>query len=339
MTEPFFKGVTFGFYARNGYFSSQQARTEVDKMAALGIEWVCLVSTVLQEAFYSTRQFRDFSETPADYELLDIIDYLHAKNIKVMLRPMIECWDGTQRCHLDFPTAPEKGFIIPGKPFHYWNDWFASYTHLTRHYTRLAARAKCEAYSLDSELNHTVGQSTHWLRVIEEARRQFSGHLTTSMINTQQFMKEAADRTHWFHALDSLGSSMYAPATDRPGTTPEQMAQFLQPAVAEYRAFADAYGKLFYFGECGCCAVAGAAKLPYYWANGGGYDGAEQARYLEAAVRAFGAENWWGGMFWWKWDEQNVREEFRDDPAGDKGFTIDGKPAAQTFRRWCAGEF
>jgi hypothetical protein len=36
---------------------------------------------------------------------------------------------------------------------------------------------------------------------------------------------------------------------------------------------------------------------------------------------------------WWKWDEQNNRAEFHDDPAGDKGFTIRGKPAQEVMRR------
>ena len=41
------------------------------------------------------------------------------------------------------------------------------------------------------------------------------------------------------------------------------------------------------------------------------------------------------GMFWWKWDQQIVRPDFLDDPAGDKGFTIYGKPAAEVMHEWC----
>jgi hypothetical protein len=116
------------------------------------------------------------------------------------------------------------------------------------------------------------------------------------------------------------------------------MVEFLAPIVADCRKFAEAYKKPFYFGECGCCATAGSAKLPYFWNNGGGYDGSEQARYLEAVVKAFGPEDWYRGLFWWKWDEQNHRPQFKDDPAGDKGFTIDGKPVAEVFKRWCASK-
>src|SRR5690606_10559713 len=79
---PLHRGMTFGFYARNGYYGSAQARLEIDRMATLGIEWVCLVVIVLQDTFASTRQYRDFYQTPADDELREIIDYIHLKGMK-----------------------------------------------------------------------------------------------------------------------------------------------------------------------------------------------------------------------------------------------------------------
>ena len=44
---PIHRGMTFGFYARNGYFGLPEARQQVDKMKELNIEWICVVSTVL----------------------------------------------------------------------------------------------------------------------------------------------------------------------------------------------------------------------------------------------------------------------------------------------------
>ena len=46
-----FKGVTFGYYGKNGYYSSEKARGKIDKIAELGIPWVCLISTIMQDAF------------------------------------------------------------------------------------------------------------------------------------------------------------------------------------------------------------------------------------------------------------------------------------------------
>ena len=106
-------GVTFGFYARNGYYASAEAFHQVDEMARLGVRWVCVVVTVMQEGFSATRQFRDFENTPNDLELKGIIDYIHAKGMKVQLRPMLECFDGLGRLAVYFPTDGER---IPGLP-------------------------------------------------------------------------------------------------------------------------------------------------------------------------------------------------------------------------------
>ena len=76
-----FKGITFGYYGRNGYFSSDAARREVDRIAELNIPWVCLVVTIMQDAYYSTRMYRDFQITPGDEELVEIINCLHSKGI------------------------------------------------------------------------------------------------------------------------------------------------------------------------------------------------------------------------------------------------------------------
>jgi len=64
------------------------------------------------------------------------------------------------------------------------------------------------------------------------------------------------------------------------------------------------------------------------------HGGEEQACFLEAIFDTFWPEPWWMGLYWWKWDEQNDRPNFRDDPRGNKGFTLDGKPAAEVMKRW-----
>lgn len=329
---PVHRGMTFGYYARNGYYRSAAARLEVDRMASLGIEWVCLVSIVLQDTFASTRQYRDFRQTPADDELREIIDYIHGKGLKVQLRPMLECWDGAQRLQIRFPN---DGEIIPGKRMNHWKLWFDSMVDRTLHYAGLAERAGCEAYGLDSELDFTVQQQDHWLRVVAAARSVYHGHLTTGHTRVVDFLAELRGRSdHWFRQLDSLGSSFYAPLADGPGATQEQMLARIRPQLDYYREVAALLGKPFYFAEAGCCSTAGATAKPYGWDNPGGYDGEEQARYLDTVLTAFWNEPWWMGLYWWKWEEQNDRPWLRDDPRGDKGFPVWNKPAADVMKRW-----
>ena len=331
-TIPIHRGMTFGYYARNGYYSSAAARQEVDRMASLNIDWVCLVAIVLQDTFASTRQYRDFKMTPADDELRDIIDYIHAKHMHVQLRPMLECWDGAQRLQISFPREET---VIPGKPMDHWSRWFASLTERTLHYGAVAQRAGCEAFGLDSELDHTVWQQKYWKQVVAAARSVFTGHLTTGHTAGIDFLAELRDQPdHWFRQLDSLGVSFYHPVSDKPGATLAEMRVRVQDKLDYYRQVAAVYGKPFYLAECGCCSTAGATLKPYGWDNPGGYDGEEQARYLEAVLSTFWDEPWWMGLYWWKWDEQNDRPWLRDDPRGDKGFPVWGKPAAAVMQRW-----
>ncbi|HEY9247607.1 MAG TPA: hypothetical protein VIO38_00670 [Rariglobus sp.] len=329
---PIHRGMTFGYYARNGYYRTAQARLEVDRMAATGIQWICLVSIVLQDTFASTRQYRDFRHTPADDELREVIDYIHGKGMKVQLRPMLECWDGTQRIHIRFPNEEE---IIPGKRIDHWTRWFDSMVERTLHYASLAERSGCEAYGLDSELDHTVRQQAHWLRVIAAARSVYSGHITSGHTRSVDFLAELRGTPdHWFRQIDSVGSSFYTSLAKGPGATPEQMRAMIQPELDYYREVAALLGKPFYFAEIGCCSTAGATARPHGWDNPGGYDGDEQASYLEAVLKAFWEEPWWMGLYWWKWEEQNDRPWLRNDPRGDKGFPVWGKPAAAVMKRW-----
>ncbi len=47
--EGFQWGVTFGFYATNGYFSSSVAKDEIEAIARAGATWVTVVPTVWQD--------------------------------------------------------------------------------------------------------------------------------------------------------------------------------------------------------------------------------------------------------------------------------------------------
>ena len=79
ISEDFQWGVTFGFYATNGYFSSSVAKDEIEAIARAGATWVTVVPTVWQDEGASAFQYKDFAHTPDDIELMDVIDLIHAK--------------------------------------------------------------------------------------------------------------------------------------------------------------------------------------------------------------------------------------------------------------------
>lgn len=64
-----------------------------------------------------------------------------------------------------------------------------------------------------------------------------------------------------------------------------------------------------------------------------GYFSSAPASCLEAVGRVFAPEPRWPGLCRWKWEEQSDRPQFKDDPAGDKGFLLH-EPATEVFRTW-----
>ena len=340
----FFKGVTFGFMAPHGYLSSDKAAIEIKRMKETGVEWVCLVATMWQEHFYSTLQFQDVELSPSDDEIIEAIRQIHNAGMKVYLRPMLQCLDGGMRMNIGFPG---DGEIMPGRPMTYWRDWFANFQRLTRHFAALAERTGCEAYCMDSELNQTIAQDTLWRQTIEVARSVYKGHLTCVMSAVKPVLDTKDNCPNFWHCeLDSFGLSAYPQVEDYPldGHTPsvDEMIEKMKIWNDQYIAFGEKYPKICYLGECGTCSYHHASNaweakcrgLSNGFGQGLPFNEEEQANYLAAILKVYGATNWWRGLFWWKWDELINRPSFHDDPAGNKDWTLYGKAAAKVFKEW-----
>ncbi len=326
-----YRGVTFGFWARNGYFESPQARLEVDRMAETGVRWVCVVPTIMQETITTPRMFADFEVTPGEFELAEIIDYIHGRGMKVKLRPMIEGWDGHGRTMIWFPYDRPR---IPGLATTHYANWFRSMRARTRFYARLAKRTGCEMYGIDSEIDRFVSFNKEWREVVETARSVYDGPVTSCHTHEVNFIKELERPDHWFRDLDCLGTSFYKRSALEHGADMATRLKMLEPVRQEYRQIARLLGRPIMFGEIGCTSSTGGSTRPSGWSGDGKYEPQEQSDHIDAVLQTFWDEPWFAGLFWWKWDEQNVRPAFINDPAGDKGFTVWGKPAAAVMKRW-----
>lgn len=192
-------------------------------------------------------------------------------------------------------------------------------------------------FYLDSELDRIIGFNSQWKNVINKVREVYSGSVTSChTIHTDVINFEAVltNKTHWFYDLDILSISDYAKAANQTGCTVDQMVEALKPRLELHRRIANLYGKPILFGEVGCTSSEGGAISPSGWKTTSPYCGEEQANYLEAVMQTYWNEPWWHGIYWWKWDEQNNRPDMKNDPRGDKGFTVRGKPAQDTMRKW-----
>lgn len=322
------RGMSIGYQARAGYYA-REGLAQVEQMAAMNIRWVALQINVMQDTFYSTRLYQDFEFTPKDYEVEAFIEKCHKHGIRVMLKPMVECHDSAWRGQIRFPDNDEQ---IQGVRVDYWSRWFKSLTDSLLHYGSLAERTGCEMLCVGCELDGTQHRSDDWRRTIARVREIYSGPLTYDP--THRALK-AEIPCDWFDALDMLGLSFYFPAADKAKATVEEMVAFLQPRVQQMEALHQRFNKPIVFVETGTRSmVGGGAEHDYRLTRS--YDGQEQANYTEAVLAAFWDKPWWRGQYVWKWDEQQDRPQYRVDPAGDTGFTVIGKPAADVLSRWYA---
>lgn len=337
-------GVTFGFHAKNGYFSSAAARDEVEAIAKAGANWVTVVPIVWQDTCHSTFQYRDFVHTPNDIELMEIIDLIHSKGMKVQLRPMLECKDGYGRLGVIFPK--KGGGRIPGRASDAREKWFESMKERSVYYARIAERTKSEVFCLDSELDTMTEENDLWLAVVKGVREVYSGSVTschtlhTGKIN---FVKSLSDPAHWFHSLDFLSISYYCPARWKSDAgkklSAEDMVVRLKDAHSKMKAIADAAGKPILFGECGCSSNIDSAYSPSAFSPFIAVDEDEQAIYMEALFRVFAKEKWCLGFHWWKWDQQVAPKDGASvESTRATDFTFKGKKAENVFRKWASGK-
>lgn len=326
----FFKGVSFGFMARNGYYSSEAGQQEINKIIASGADSVALMATILQDTFASTRMYRDFELTPSDIELQDAIRQFHKAGIRVMLKPILEHHDSTHRCKVNFPVGQEQ---IAGVRTDYWGEWFRNYTFALLHYARIAEAENVEMFCVGCEMTGVEKQESYWPPLLAEIRKVYHGLLTYNTPAWWDYALEQNWMRSWYPQLDMLGISHYYGA-DADCTSAEKLAEYMQGLVKNLSTAAEKLGKPIFMAEVGCRSVEGAQVVPSdCWHNHGEYDGEIQAAYMQSMFLAFSPQPWWSGFFWWKWDEQQNRPQFHKK-GGDTGFTIAGKPAEKVFRDW-----
>ncbi|WP_116951981.1 glycoside hydrolase family 113 [Jiangella endophytica] len=326
---PFQRGMSYGYRALRGDYAVDAVARDAEQMATWGIDSVALHVHVAQETFASTRVFADFRVTPADEELAGAIAAFRSRGIRVMVKPMVESQDSAWQGSIRFPDDGNEQ--IAGVRTDYWRRWFASFTGCLRHYARLAEHAGAELFCVGCELVGTMDQSESWERAIATVREEFGGVVT---YNTDHSALDAP--RDWFRRLDALSVSYYVAAADAAGATADQMVDHLRPHADALEQQAERLGMPVFFGEIGARSRAGTATLPWDYQTPAPYSGREQADYLAAILRTFWARPWWRGLYWWKWDERQHRPQYHDDPAGDRGFTLQGKPGQQVMTDWYA---
>lgn len=340
-------GTNFGFMNKRGYYATESAKKQPKLMTEIGINWTTLNINICQEKAFSRKLFLDFEYSVTDSEIIEITNLLHQNGVRVMLKPCLTSLDGAAMCRITFPDESDCR-QIEGVHTDYWKEWFDSYTESMRYFSDLAQRAGIDALMIGAETLGTEGQDKLWENVIEAVRNNYTGPISYEFT----FASRKTYNLEWMKKLDFLSYSYYPPAAPptpnmnhvsnpeaitRPTPTVEEMKEYLYSRKANIKSIMERFDNMpIVFTEFGIRSAHGCSMYPTNFLWDTPYDGEEQANYMQAAFETFIDVPGWMGMFWWKWDETQHRPQYHGDPNGDRGFTIQGKPAEKVMRDWFA---
>lgn len=329
------KGMNFGFLSKRGYYEREDVKEQPRLMKEMGVNLTTLNLNICQDAYYSTKLYLDFEYSVGERELLHMARLLHEQGIMVIFKPCMTCFDGQAMCQV---APPSVGTQIEGVRIDYQKAWFESYTKCIVYCARLAEEMKAEGFMIGAELLQVEMLDAYWSELIQEVRKVYSGAITYEFT----FCSRKLYPLTWFKDLDFLAYSYYPVACPKdhekdpennPDYTREDLFHFLLKKREKIREICSRFYNLpILFTEYGTRSVHGCIQAPCNISFRARYDGEEQANFMAASFDVFREVPYWMGLCWWKWDETQNRPQYREDPAGDGGFTIQGKPAEKVFR-------
>lgn len=315
-----FKGYTYGYTAKHGDYRSKEGILSQELLFETGINWMCLAVALTQETAHSLTIDFDFENSSSDRDIMAAVERAHKNNIKVCLKPMVNCRDGVWRALINFADSDFEGNDI------YWDKWFESYGSFMKYYAELAEETGCEMLCIGCELCSTERKETHWRKLIAGIRTVYSGKL---IYNTNHGKEE---EVKWFDAVDYVGTSAYYPVS-RNGDSPEAMKkEWRSVRDRMYRVY-QKWNKKIVFMEIGCRSAHGCAAMPWDFVHTElPHDEEEQANFFDSCLSVFAGEEWFGGMFWWDWSTTVYTD--RETAKSDNGFNIHLKKAEDVLKKW-----
>jgi hypothetical protein len=307
---PQIYGFTFPSWWKDAY-DRPGARTSLANLAKTGAKWVALIPVEYMKTKESTT-FDMTDQTASDDSLRRTIRAAKALGLSVVLKPHVNCADGT-------PTA----VIRPRDE----REWFASYRTFVLRYAALAQEERVELLVVGTELFSMASgpaRGREWEELIRDVRAVYSGKLTYAA-NWYDFML-----VPFWRSLDYVGIDGYFPTAG--GRNPKLLALSLKAYLPIVRAVVAASGKPLLFTEVGISSQKGANRKPWSYGDFGPVDAEVQKAYFEAFLDVFARERSFAGFLQWCWD--------LDPNAGgpnDKSMTVQGKPALTVLEKYFAG--
>ena len=304
MLPSYVSGMTWGWVGVRGTWDTEASAQSMKQMVrTTGAGWVAITFAALQDTAQSTDiHWRD-APTVTDEEVVAEVARAKALGLRVILKPVVNCADGTWRAHINFFDHD-----VPPEPK--WSEWWASYTEFLTHYALIAQQTGCDMLCIGCEMVQTDRRADDWRALVAAVRSVYDGVVTYNCDKYQE------DHVTWWDAVDVISSSGYYPV----GHWEAQLDRIEAVVRRE--------GKPFLLMEAGCPSRAGSQHLPNDWQLEGAPSPQAQLEWYEEAFRTSEKRDWVGGFVLWDWPAALPA----GDPADDRDYTIYRKPAADLVR-------
>jgi hypothetical protein len=219
--------------------------------------------------------------------------------------------------------------------------WFANYGGKIVHLAQIGQAHHVEMIVVGTELvdmatSHINSSNTqHWLDLIAQVRKVYSGKLTYSANstnnNTDPFQNEKKYIGFW-GALDYAGLSVYYNLNTTNNSVDALKGVWDYWNKNDLKPFQQQVGMPLIFVEVGYRSVTNAHQDPWNWQRGGGVDQTEQANDYEALMNYWANYPYLVGVYWWDW-ESNPNA----GGANTTSFTPQNKSAQTVLTKWFGG--
>jgi len=303
----------------SNYKPMEQFGKLIDEIADLGANSILISTAGYQENSSGGEIFIDSRKCPSQEQWDQLLDYAHAKGLRVVLMPIVL---------LTHPrTSTEwRGVIQPPR----WDEWWASYTDYILYYAKIASRHHdtVEVFIIGSELISTEDQGEQWDKLIAEVRKIYHGKLSYSS-NWDHY-----ERVPLWDKVDLVCMTTYHKLSDDVNPPLDELIEAWKPIKKDILTWQAKIGKPILFTEVGWPSQEGCSIEPwnYYRQDVATKAGlAEQANCYRSFIRAWDDEikqaTRIAGVLWWEWTP------YGGGPTCNN-YTAKGKPAEKVLRDW-----
>jgi len=212
-------------------------------------------------------------------------------NVKTMLKPHIWLRRSNDKWRSDIEMKNDAE----------WSKWFESYRSWIIHYAILAEENGIEALCIGTELYQTTKQHPdEWRAIISDIRKVYSGQLTYAA----NWYKEYEDIAFW-DDLDYIGIQAYFPLSKNENPSKSELIKSWKKHKKGLEKISKKFNKKIVFTEIGYKNTIDAAKEPWTWPQDMDHNiivsEETQTNCYSALFESFWREDWFDGLFIWKW--------------------------------------